>query len=111
MPDHVRPLFAANWKMHLGPEETESFVRLFADLHDERKDARVVFFPPYLSVGSFVAASRTRPDLELGVQDVHQELSGAHTGAVSAPDGETGACRVGSGGALRATPRNLETTM
>jgi triosephosphate isomerase len=85
MPDHVRPLFAANWKMHLGPEETESFVRLFADLHDERKDARVVFFPPYLSVGSFVAASRTRPDLELGVQDVHQDLSGAHTGAVSAP--------------------------
>lgn len=84
MRDDVRPLFAANWKMHLGPEETESFVRRFAGQYEERKDARVVFFPPYLSVNAFLAASQSRRDLELGVQDVHQELSGAHTGAVSA---------------------------
>ena len=85
MQDDVRPMFAANWKMHLGPEETASFVQRFADLHEVRQGARVVFFPPYLSVGAFLASSRSRPDLELGVQDVHQETAGAHTGAVSAP--------------------------
>ena len=85
MQDDVRPMFAANWKMHLGPEETQSFLHRFAALHGVRQDARVVFFPPYLSVAAFVASSRSRPDLELGVQDVHQETMGAHTGAVSAP--------------------------
>lgn len=80
----MRPVFAANWKMHLGPVDTVAFVRRFAELHAPRADARVVFFPPYLSVGSFTAASRDRPDLELGVQDVHQDSSGAHTGAISA---------------------------
>ncbi|MGB5525610.1 MAG: triose-phosphate isomerase [Gemmatimonadota bacterium] len=85
MQDDVRPMFAANWKMHLGPEETESFLQQFAALHGVRQDARVVFFPPYLSVSAFLASSRSRPDLELGVQDVHQEVTGAHTGAVSAP--------------------------
>jgi len=80
-----RPVFAANWKMHLGPEEAGVFVRRFADLHAAREDACVVFFPPYLSVSAFLSASRGRSDLELGVQDVHEELSGAYTGAVSAP--------------------------
>jgi triosephosphate isomerase len=78
-------MFAANWKMHLGPEETESFLQRFDALHGARQDARVVFFPPYLSVGAFLAWSRSRPDLELGVQDVHQAVDGAYTGAVSAP--------------------------
>jgi len=85
MQDDVRPMFAANWKMHLGPEETQSFLHRFAAVHGVRRDARVVFFPPYLSVAAFAASSRSRPDLELGVQDVHQETKGAHTGAVSAP--------------------------
>jgi len=80
-----RPMFAANWKMHLGLEETDAFVRRFVDLHAAREDARVVVFPPYLSVGAFLSASLGRGDLELGVQDVHQEVSGAYTGAVSAP--------------------------
>lgn len=85
MQDDVRPMFAANWKMHLGPEETESFLQQFTALHGVRQDARVALFPPYLSVGAFLASSRSRPDLELGVQDVHEEVNGAHTGAVSAP--------------------------
>jgi triosephosphate isomerase len=85
MSDYIRPLFAANWKMHLGPVEAEAFVARFAALSPRRQDARVVFFPPYLSVGAFLSAAASRPDLELGVQDVHQEVAGAHTGAVSAP--------------------------
>jgi triosephosphate isomerase len=84
MPDDERPIFAANWKMHMGPAEAKAFVGTFSDLHAEREGARVVFFPPYLSVAAFLSASGSRRDLEVGVQDVHQEVSGAHTGAVSA---------------------------
>lgn len=84
MSDHIRPMFAANWKMHLGPAETGAFVARFSAAHSRRLDARVVFFPPYLSLGAFRSSSGHRPDLELGVQDVHQEVAGAHTGAVSA---------------------------
>lgn len=80
----MRPFFAANWKMHLGPVETVSFVERFAALHAPRTGARVVFFPPALSLAAFRTAAASRPDLEAGVQDVHEDVSGAHTGAVSA---------------------------
>ncbi len=80
----TRPLFAANWKMHKGPVETAGFVREFSALHPAREDATVVFFPPALSFTAFREAAADRPDLELGVQDVHTEQSGAHTGAISA---------------------------
>ena len=78
------PLFAANWKMHKGPAETAEFVEAFARSHGVRDDATVVFFPPSISLGAFEAAAAGRPDLEFGVQDVHPEREGAHTGAVSA---------------------------
>ncbi|MCL7970732.1 MAG: triose-phosphate isomerase [marine benthic group bacterium] len=79
-----KPFFAANWKMHLGPAETSEFVRRFRELHPPRERGRVVFFPPTLSVAAFRTAAEGRPDLEVGVQDVHQDAAGAHTGSVSA---------------------------
>ncbi len=80
-----KPLFAANWKMYKGPRETEEFVQRFASVYPVHKDRRVVFFPPSISSEAFVRASRDRPDLEAGIQDVHEETEGAHTGAISAP--------------------------
>ncbi len=79
-----RPLFAANWKMHNGPQATRDFVVEFEGLYEERGDRRVVFFPPSISVEAFRLATSHRPDLGLGVQDVHAESEGAHTGAISA---------------------------
>ena len=84
MNESRRPMFAANWKMHLGPRGASEFVAAFAELHSPRDDARVVFFPPSISVTAFQDATAGRPDLELGVQDVHEAAAGAHTGAVSA---------------------------
>jgi triosephosphate isomerase len=80
----ARPFFAANWKMHMGPEETSRFVRSFAAAYEARSDRRVVFFPPAISIASFQTAAAARPDLEVGIQDVHAEVQGAHTGAISA---------------------------
>lgn len=81
-----RPLFAANWKMHKGPVATRSFVDDFAERYAEHGDRRVVFFPPAISVEAFrdAAAAAGRADLGLGVQDVHPDAEGAHTGAISA---------------------------
>lgn len=78
------PVFAANWKMCHGPSETASFVSRFAARHAPRDDATVVVFPPAISLPAFAAAAAGRPDLQFGVQDVHTEVEGAHTGAISA---------------------------
>lgn len=78
------PVFAANWKMCHGPDETEAFMERFAAHHGRRGDATVVVFPPAISLTSFAAAASARPDLEFGVQDVHTEVEGAHTSGISA---------------------------
>ena len=85
MADARRPYFGANWKMHKGPGETRDFVEAFRAIHEPREDRTLVFFPPSISLPAFVESSRGRPDLAAGVQDVHQEREGAHTGAISAP--------------------------
>jgi len=85
MNSRVKPLFAANWKMFKGPREAEEFVERFSSVYPADGDRRVAFFPPAISVGAFVRAAAGRPDLESGIQDVHEEVDGAHTGAISAP--------------------------
>jgi triosephosphate isomerase len=82
--DISRPFFAANWKMHMGPSECSAFVARFVERYGARSDRRVVFFPPAVSIVTFVASTRGRRDLEVGVQDVHALAAGAHTGAISA---------------------------
>lgn len=84
MNSRAKPLFAANWKMFKGPRDTEAFVSGFAKLYSARSDRRVAFFPPAISLEAFVQAAGQRSDLECGIQDVHEEVDGAHTGAVSA---------------------------
>ncbi|MFB6240395.1 MAG: triose-phosphate isomerase [Gemmatimonadota bacterium] len=78
MSDVQTPVYAANWKMHKGPSATRTFVRSFRDRY-------VVFFPPSISVPAFREDAEGRPDIGLGVQDVHHEREGAHTSAISAP--------------------------
>jgi len=87
MNDDRRPVFAANWKMHKGPDATRQYVEEFARLYEVRPDRHVVFFPPAVSLEAFrgAAAACGRPDLELGAQDVHTAPEGAHTSAISAP--------------------------
>jgi len=84
MNESQTPLFAANWKMFKGPRQTKEFLDSFQSICEPRDDRRIVFFPPSISVEAFLRASSSRPDLEVGVQDVHQEVEGAHTGALSA---------------------------
>ena len=79
-----RPVFAANWKMHVGPSEAKAFMRRFLTHHARRPDRTVIIFPPAASLHVVVDAIRDRPDVGAGVQNIHWEAKGAFTGEMSA---------------------------
>ncbi len=78
-------IFAANWKMNTTPAEAKRFAKAFLPLVPLEAHRQIWFFPPAVTLGVAVAAFRSRPDIRCGVQDVHWELSGAFTGALSVP--------------------------
>ena len=80
-----RLLFAANWKMHLGPGEARAYLKAFRARCPRRDGREVWFFPPAVSLEAAAEAVRERADLLVGVQDVYWEPKGAYTGAISAP--------------------------
>ena len=79
-----RPVFAANWKMNHGPTEAKAFMRAFLTHYARRPDRSVLFFPSDLAVAAVADAIRERPDILLGVQNIHWEGKGAFTGESSA---------------------------
>src|SRR5439155_225755 len=62
-----RLLFAANWKMHLGPDEARVYLKTFRARYNRRDDREVWFFPPGVSVEAAAQAARDRNDLVVGV--------------------------------------------
>jgi triosephosphate isomerase len=76
-------IFAANWKMHLGPSEARRFAQRFSAKVPPRPGQRLVFFPSAVSVEAATQAFAARTDIEIGCQDVHWEPKGAFTGATS----------------------------
>jgi triosephosphate isomerase len=79
-----RLLFAANWKMHLGPAEAAAYLDVFLAAYQPRSDRDVWFFPPAVSLTTVAGRVGERADLRVGAQDVYWEPKGAFTGAVSA---------------------------
>jgi triosephosphate isomerase len=81
-------LIAGNWKMNLGPGETEKF---FWDLAARAQKlsqpkVRAALFPPMLSLLAAREFSKTAPfAVTIGAQNVHWELKGAFTGEISGP--------------------------
>jgi triosephosphate isomerase len=82
---HVRrPVLAGNWKMNRGPREAMSFFDTFLARYRPHDDRTVLFFPPAISFAAAARATVDRPDIALGVQNVHWEQSGAFTGEIAA---------------------------
>ena len=80
-----RPLvFAANWKMHLGPDEARAFVARFLDGFVPQAQHSYWFFPSPVSIEATANALAGTRCL-VGAQDVHWEPKGAYTGATSVP--------------------------
>jgi triosephosphate isomerase (TIM) len=93
-------IVAGNWKMNLGPRDAEAFLDAFASglgnaegTPGGSSQCRIVLFPPAVSLDAAVTrqarlleagAWGTAPPIELGVQQIHSEASGAFTGETSA---------------------------
>jgi len=78
-----RLLFAANWKMHLGPSQAREFMGAFLTSYQGLPDREVWFFPPAVSLAAVAQAIRGRSGLAAGAQNVHWEPKGAFTGETS----------------------------
>lgn len=84
----MRPLlFAANWKMNVGPSEARDYLATFLKAYSAQPQRQVWFFPPAVSLEAVAngVAPPQRSDLLAGVQDIYWEPQGAFTGAISAP--------------------------
>jgi len=80
----VRPLlFAANWKMHIGPRDAREYLAVFRHAYAPMDGRQVWFFPPAVSLEAVAEGIEHRADLSVGVQDIHWEPKGAFTGAIS----------------------------
>lgn len=80
-----KPIFAGNWKMHMGPSEAASFFDAFLPACPPSEERSVAFFPPAVSLAAARAALGGRDDVHLGVQNIYWEAKGAFTGETSAP--------------------------
>ena len=78
------PVFAANWKMNMGPRDGAEFMRTFLSAYAPHTDRTVIVFPPALSLCAVAESVRERPDIQLGVQNIFRESRGAFTGENSA---------------------------
>lgn len=79
------PVFAANWKMNLGPHDASAFLRTFLARYARKPEQAVAFFPPAVTLPSVATALKDRPEILVGAQNIHWEDKGAYTGEISAP--------------------------
>ena len=76
-------VFAANWKMNIGPLEAQEYLRSFFSAGPLPQGCGVWFFPPAVSVEAVARGVAGHDDIAVGVQDIYWEPKGAFTGAIS----------------------------
>ena len=76
-------IFAANWKMHLGPAEARGYLTAFLEGFQPDPARSYWFFPSTVSIEAVAVALAGRAGLAAGAQDVYWEPKGAYTGATS----------------------------
>ena len=80
----LKPIFAANWKMNHGPTDARAFMRSFLAQAPRGGGRTLAFFPPAITLATVADALHDRPEILVGVQNVHEEAAGAYTGEISA---------------------------
>jgi len=74
-------VIAGNWKMHHGPGATAAFL---AELElADPPGHELLLFPPALSLPALASSPHLPATLQIGVQNIHWEVSGAYTGELS----------------------------
>lgn len=76
-------IFAANWKMHLGPVAARQRLQTFLARYRPTSDREVWFFPSAVALEAVAAAVRDQRHIVVGAQNVHWEAKGAFTGELS----------------------------
>src|SRR5256886_10382369 len=79
--DARRLLFAANWKMHVGPAEARAYLKTFRARYRRHEDRAVWFFPPAVSLEAAAEAVREREDLLAGARGLPWGAKGGFPGA------------------------------
>ncbi len=77
---HLKPVFAANWKLNLTPTDARAFCQRFLALTPRQQDRTIIIFPSAITLTTVTEALKDRPDIWVGVQNVHGEAQGAFTG-------------------------------
>lgn len=85
------PLIAGNYKLNLGPTRAADLVGQLAHRIAERGDTEVAVFPTALSIAAVVQAAKGS-GITVGVQEIHDEPSGAFTGTNAAPIAREAGC-------------------
>lgn len=78
------PIFAANWKMHHGPNAARDFVAQFLKAFPRRDDRTVILAPSAVSIEAVATSLGDRKEILTGVQNIWTEPKGAFTGECSA---------------------------
>jgi triosephosphate isomerase len=79
-----KPIFAANWKMNIGPSETEDFARSFlSKIQNRTFPCDIVIAPPFVSLAKAAEILGNVSSIALAAQNCSQFDSGAYTGEIS----------------------------
>jgi triosephosphate isomerase len=77
---HLKPVIAANWKLNHTPSDARAFLQRFLAQVPKLNERTLIFFPSALTLSAVVDGLRERPEIWVGVQNVHSEAQGAFTG-------------------------------
>jgi triosephosphate isomerase len=81
-----KPIVAANWKMHMTPQESDDFIRAFARLVPDKCPIQIVVAPPAVSLerANNALMNAREQSVELAAQNMSQHAGGAFTGEINA---------------------------
>lgn len=77
---HLKPVIAANWKLNHTPSDARAFLQRFLAQVPKLNERTLVFFPSAITLTTVVDGLKDRPEVWVGVQNVHSEAQGAFTG-------------------------------
>ncbi len=77
-----RPFIAGNWKMNLGPVDADRLLLALKPLLVDQTAVDVAVGPPYLSIPAAVSRLK-HSGIQVAGQDLHPEVKGAFTSAIS----------------------------
>lgn len=79
----LQPIFAANWKLNKGPQETRDFISEFLPLIPKEKHHQIMLFTPATNLEAALHALK-ETSIQLGSQNCYSQAQGAFTGEISA---------------------------